>query len=111
MSGELVHVPRPTGIVRFGVFGEAGSVAYTPPANTLDDRYAACTDHRVACDCREAEWAEFRSEAQADRRALEKVASEILKGHPTYVYGDNEVPCQCTGCQIARAGYLARWPR
>lgn len=101
---ELVHVPRPK-VVRFGVFGEGGMVAYEPPANTLDPRYDACTDHHVACDCREAEHAEYRSESHADRQALVEAAARILAGHPTWA-DDDASSCQCTGCQLARAAHV-----
>ena len=36
-------------------FSDGSTSDYTPPINTLDPRYAACADHRVGCDCREAD--------------------------------------------------------
>lgn len=80
-------------------------VVYTPPRDTCDPRARACTDHRVACDCREAEFAEYASESRGEWRHLRKVFREVLAGHPTRTFSDTS-PCQCTGCQIARACYL-----
>jgi hypothetical protein len=103
-------------------WGALPKVAYVPPRNTLDPRFAACTEHRVACDCREAEFAEYRQEAQYEARGLQKALDTILAGHATYAVtytrrvigwdGDRpveeyveapEAQCLCTGCQIARA--------
>lgn len=96
---------RRLGVVRFGPWGNGGVVLYTPPANTTDPRYTACTDHRVACDCREAEHAEMVRELTSDRDALQAAIDEQLAGHPTRVEGDG-VPCQCSGCVIARAAHM-----
>lgn len=100
MTAELVG-PLPS--VRFY---DGSSVVYTPPTDTLDDRYRACIHHRVACDCREAEFAETFSELRAEMRRVEKAFAEILKGHQTWAYtatGEDEfAQCQCTGCQIVR---------
>lgn len=82
-------------------------VAYTPPRNTCDPRAAACTDHHVACDCREAEFAENAQEYAAARRETQQAFDEILAGHPTYVR--DGTPCQCTGCKVARAAHI--YPR
>lgn len=90
-------------------------LAYDVPANTCDPRYVTCTDHHVACDCREAEIAEDRSEFSAWRREVEQAFAEILAGHPTMQYdGSGEpVACMCTGCQIARAAHMPwyQWQR
>ena len=102
ISAALVHVPHPSGVIRFGIWGEGGMVQYTPPRNTIDPRYDACTDHHVACDCREAEFAEYRAEAQADHQLIQAAFDRLLAGHPTRTYDDSP-PCQCSGCQIARA--------
>lgn len=87
---------------------ERPKVAYQPPRNTLDPRHAACTDHRVACDCREAEWAEDRSEWRAAAQERQEAFDEILAGHPTWQYDDagELVGCMCTGCRIARACHI-----
>ena len=81
-------------------------VAYTPPRNTLDPRYSACTDHHVACDCREAHFAEARAEARMEMENAQKVFNEILAGHDVYSSG-RRPGCMCTGCQIAR--HIAPW--
>lgn len=100
MTAELVG-PLPS--VRFY---DGSSVVYTPPTDTLDDRYRACIHHRVACDCREAEFAETFSELRAEMRRVEKAFADVLKGHQTWAYtatGEDEfAQCQCTGCQVVR---------
>jgi hypothetical protein len=83
--------------------------AYVPPQNTLDPRYAACTHHRVACDCREAEMAEDRHEFWLAQKQLAEVAGQILAGHPTRGSVAGAKSCMCTGCQIVRAAGI--WPR
>lgn len=86
-------------------------VVYEPPRDTCDPRYRARTGHRVACDCREAEFAEDRQEHRAVWRELEETVGEVLAGHPTWQWsadGQLFTGCMCTGCQIARAGHL--WP-
>lgn len=108
MTGVLVG-PLPA--VRFRGGGndffanpDPPKVAYEPPRGTLDPRYRACTDHHVACDCREAEWAEERQEAAGARRELVEVLAKVLDGHPTFRWDaeGRECGCRCTGCQIVR---------
>jgi hypothetical protein len=83
------------------------AVAYVPPKNTLDPRYDACTDHHVACDCREAEFAEERAEQRMERQQMKAAFDAILAGHETRRYGDDGAPgCMCTGCQLARACHM-----
>ena len=87
--------------------------AYDPPRNTLDIRYAACTDHHPACDCREAEISETFGEFRGERDALTKAFATELADHATWPpYGESRdrafQVCSCTGCRIARAVY---WPR
>lgn len=65
-------------------FWDETTIVYTPPRDTLDPRFAVCSDHRPACDCREAEWSEQRQEwraAAADRRQLEQAVEAIGKIH------------------------------
>jgi hypothetical protein len=96
-------------------FQDGTRLAYQPPRNTLDNRYAACTDHHPACDCREASMAEARQEMLAEQRAAVEAAREVLRGHATFAYlpnGETDYArrCQCTGCQIARSAFLlAPW--
>lgn len=107
-STELVS-KRPTTIEFRGgprrpLMGPHPQVTYTPPGNTCDPRYEACTNHHVACDCREAEWAEERSEQRYARRELQQAFDMVLAGHPTYA--DDGKPCQCSGCQVARIAHI-----
>jgi hypothetical protein len=82
----------------FVQFHDGTQVAYAAPANTLDPRYIACTEHRVACDCREAEQREDLADVNAEFKMLRSAITEILAGHPE--------GCMCTGCQIARRTHL-----
>lgn len=52
-------------------------IRYRPPGNTCDPRYAACTQHRVACDCREAHMAEDRAEMRAYSDENKRFAQSI----------------------------------
>lgn len=103
---ELVG-PLPT--VRFQ---DGTRIAYQPPRDTCDgNRWRACTDHRVACDCREAEMAEQIAELRGELKAVADAALKVLAGHPIWVYedgpnGEREVGCMCTGCQIVRASWV-----
>lgn len=89
------------------------SADYDPPVNTLDPRYAACTAHHVACDCREAEFAEHRAEERKHYDELFKICERLLTDHPTEPNDDGSGGCMCTGCQIVRAAHLPyyRWIR
>lgn len=66
-------------------------VAYVPPVNTCDPRYAACTEHHVACDCREAEFAEESAERRAERRETQQAFETILAGHATWQWSPARV--------------------
>lgn len=87
-------------------FHDGSRVTYAPPKDTCDARYKTCMHHRVACDCREAEFAEEISELRWQLRATQEAFAEVLKGHQTWAYtesGEDEfAQCQCTGCQIVR---------
>lgn len=95
-------------------FRDGTKVAYQPPRDTTDGgRWKACAEHRVACDCREAEMAERIAELTAQLREVEDAAREILAGHPTYAWEENhlgvgqrDVGCACTGCRVVRAASL-----
>lgn len=65
-------------------WGARPKVAYVPPRDTCDPRARACTDHHVACDCREAEWAEEAAESRYERKATQAAFDTILDGHATY---------------------------
>ncbi|MGW5267299.1 hypothetical protein ACWEQ4_01485 [Rhodococcus sp. NPDC003994] len=93
--------------------GKQVSVPHSPPRNTLDPRYKTCTDHHLACHCREAEQNEQLHEYRAEWRKAEETLAVILEGHPTWVYdlGDErrDLQCTCTGCKFARAnGFLIK---
>lgn len=95
------------------------AVDHAPPTDTRDPRYAACTDHHTACDCREAELGEEIHEWRANFRLAQAAAQEVCDGHPTWpdyydqshsldtaAYVRSEACCQCTGCQIIRKAHL-----
>jgi len=97
-------------------FVDGTALAYSPPRDTCDIRYAACREHSTACDCREAQFAEVRAEMSAElneiKDALRRAFGEALKGHPTFgpldgpdFDGEDCAVCRCTGCVIARALY------
>ncbi|PXY17061.1 hypothetical protein [Prauserella flavalba] len=95
-----------------GGFRNPARVAYSLPRNTLDPRFAACRDHRPACDCREALLAENLAELRYEYHAAQRAACEVLAGHRVEnpdAYTDAErahLACQCTGCQIVRRSHL-----
>jgi len=86
------------------------------PRNTIDIRYAACHDHHLACDCREAMLAEDIAEYRAMFRDLEQAILIAIKGHQTYAYtGQSDIgwsaeddfgQCKCQACAIARAAHI-----
>lgn len=93
------------------IISSHATAIYDVPVDTRDPRYAACTDHHIACDCREAELAEQISELRGEYSLLRNAIDTVLAGHPTTAdgedrYGQPIKPCQCTGCQIARAIYI-----
>lgn len=104
MSADLVKYDGP--VVRFRgggrPFTSSIAVPYDVPRNTLDDRYEQCTDHHVACDCREAEQAEQLNEYQMEDKRLRDTLNEVLAAHDLYGTDDGRPGCLCTGCQIAR---------
>lgn len=81
-------------------FRDDSQQPYIVPKNTLDKRYGACTEHRVACDCREAEYAEEVHEYRAEYLAFRDALKAALVGHASCC-------CRCTGCEIARAVHLS----
>lgn len=112
MPGKEIVGPLPT--VRFygGRSWDEGAVrmAYQPPRSTIDLRARVCTEHRVACDCREAEFAETRREYAGEMAYHRTVVNRVLAGHVTHAYYGGDVDwsrrCNCTGCQIARELHL-----
>lgn len=81
------------------IFRDGTKIPYRPPANTLDPRYATCAEHRVACDCREAEYAEDVAEYRAEWLDFRKALADVIAGHPACC-------CQCTACELARHVHL-----
>jgi hypothetical protein len=68
-------------------FQDGTRLVYTPPGNTCDPRARVCAEHRVACDCREAEWAEMRTEwrlSAAEHRQTEQALEAVGKLHRSY---------------------------
>jgi len=107
VTAEVVGPVRP---IHFGSLRGGVDITYTPPGNTLDPRYAACSDHHVACDCREALWSEnqneWRMETDHQREVFDRFIgthSTEISGSPNRFTGEKDRPCQCTGCQIYRA--------
>ena len=86
------------------------------PRNTLDIRYAACGNHHLACDCREAMQAEDINEYRMMFRELEQAILGAIKGHQTYAFtgtddtgwsGEDEfAQCKCQACVIARSVHI-----
>ncbi|MGH3402464.1 MAG: hypothetical protein ACRDRJ_08135 [Streptosporangiaceae bacterium] len=108
MSAALVGPLRP---VRYAT---GPTEWHDLPRNTLDGRYAACGNHHLACDCREAAQAEDINEWRLMFRELERAILDAIKGHQTYAYtglrdsglgGDDDefAQCKCQACGIARA--------
>ena len=124
-SKDLVG-PLPT--IHFQHGHRAVRQAYEVPQDTMDHRYALCTDHHPACDCREALLSEQLREYRAERKAFWDAAAVNLIDHRLrdygdlgapagrsraemgddmwwrYISGDGPLACQCTGCKITRAG-------
>lgn len=70
-------------------------IRYRAPRNTMDPRWEACRDHHVACDCREAEWAEQLAELRAEgqlARLMEEAIDAVLAVHVASEHGS------CSGC-------------
>ncbi len=92
--------------------GQAVAVTSSPPRDTTDPRWRQCTEHRLACDCREAELNEELSELRAERREIADVLAQAIHGHPTFVYVGGsfayqgqrrrDLECRCLGCVLAR---------
>lgn len=125
MSTDLVPLRQPVvtfsgGPLRYEA-DRAGAprfqIAYRAPRDTMDPRYAACTNHRVACDCREAEHAEEMAEHRAEWASLRDAARRALAGHQIdHPMGLTDIErlgfplCLCSGCVVHReTGNLLRW--
>lgn len=83
-------------------------VPYIVPRDTMSPRYVACTDHHVACDCREAILSENERELRFELRDWTDAANDVLAGHPTRIWlpgVDEPAGCACTGCEITRRAH------
>lgn len=132
--GKALVGPLPT--IRFQSGARAERHAYAVPRDTMDPRYIRCADHHPACDCREAELSEQLGEYRSGQTAMRHAAARLLVGHRLhdygddvrgkfprgqgrqeigaemwwrYISGDGPLACQCTGCQIVRAGHVQVW--
>ncbi|WP_045740912.1 hypothetical protein [Actinoplanes rectilineatus] len=76
-------------------FADGSTVDYTPPLMTVDPRAVNCTEHRVGCDCREADLREEILEYKIEESIWRRAAEEICGSH-------EQDTCMCTGCQIIR---------
>ncbi|AVP71306.1 hypothetical protein [Prescottella equi] len=118
------HMPRKGTLVgpvlRFR--GQPVAVDRSAPQDTSDPRWNNCTDHHLACDCREAEQNEALNELRSEWRTLRAVLEAQLAGHPTEVYVDGDrrtdLDCKCQLCGFARAAHVVpfanqhdRWSR
>jgi hypothetical protein len=85
-------------------FRDGARQAYSPPRDTCDNRYAACTDHHPACDCREALFAEDRQEHRAAMDDARMVIAHLI-----------DAPCppsarqDCRVCMAALTTWLHRY--
>lgn len=71
---------------------DAPKIGYVIPTSTRDPRFAACTEHHVACDCREAELAEEIAEFRTEYRRLRDLVYSAVEGHRTWpVSADGQV--------------------
>lgn len=93
------------------------AVTSSPPTNTNDPRYIACTEHHLACDCREAERSEDLHEYKSALHDIGETIRAASAGHPTFVYVADErrtdLECRCTSCVVARilpsGTWMGRW--
>jgi hypothetical protein len=83
-------------------FADGSELAADIPRDTLDPRWRACLAHHLACDCREAEFSEYRMEVRGEIEHIRKAFNDVLGGHLTYPHELGDVTCECTGCRIAR---------
>lgn len=122
MSDTSTALVGPLPRHRFGWGTHAVTIAADLPTDSWDIRFAACGQHRFACDCREALLAEDRTEYRLMLAAWNRAAREQLAGHRLmdfgpdsfdrdndpelfrrYGRGDGPDACQCGGCRLVRA--------
>lgn len=87
---------------------QAIPVERTPPRDTVDgNRWASCTSHHLACDCREAELNEQINELRAERNLVRNALLAATADHPTFVetragQRRRDLECRCDGCVAIR---------
>jgi hypothetical protein len=104
------------GPLRRYVCGDHRNILLTAslPRDTTDIRARACPAHWFACDCREAEIAEYTAELRGELASWTRAARTVLAGHRTWDWdddgdergdwrGDGPRACRCHGCQVVRA--------
>ncbi|WP_280452274.1 hypothetical protein [Nocardia cyriacigeorgica] len=98
-------------LVRFR--GEQVAVTSSPPRDTRDPRYLSCTDHRLACDCREAELAEQLTDYRLEFEQMRDLFDALTESHPTRVEVDGvrraDLECRCPLCVFGRQARLDRY--
>jgi len=111
------HIARPSAALVGPIAyfrGQPVAVNGSPPRDTTDPRYGRCTDHRLACDCREAELSEQITENRFARNELRDHLEAAIVDHPTRVILDGyprpDLDCRCQGCVFARALELVPYP-
>ncbi|KPM55803.1 hypothetical protein ACG83_11060 [Frankia sp. R43] len=106
MSGSEVMTPT----IRFKPgTSQAGATGYDVPKSTLDPRYAACSDHHVACDCREAEHAETVAELIAELQEYRRVFEALWLAAPHQVLRQAQIAW--TVAQNGSYPLAPRWAR
>ena len=73
-------------------------IRYRPPGDTTDPRYAACRQHRVACDCREAHMAEDRAEMRSYRDQADRLEQGVDAVLALHAGPDEWGRCSAPGC-------------
>lgn len=71
------------------------------PKNTMDPRVRDCTDHHIACVCREALLAENLAEVKNEWTALIAALEKRIAGHPTYIDEDTDAAYDCRHRQLS----------
>lgn len=84
-------------------FADGSTSGYKPPTSTMDDRFAACGDHRVGCDCREADLREDIVDTRAELWMCWAAINEVVGSHPE--------GCRCSGCDVVRLLHDADFQR
>ncbi len=103
------HIARPTNDLVGPLLwfrGQPVAVTHSPPTSTSDPRYDRCTEHRLACDCREAERSEELFELRSEQWHMRQLLAALIDGHPTEVFECGEfrrdLECRCPLCAFAR---------